>query len=319
MSELNDFIGRLANPFDVAKPPVTAGPDGAVLDASGRTIGQWEPDARLVDWRWPEYCQDKGLVAFAMAERETWDTWAEGDLKSRNLSSMTALPTLDIWNRKYPVVAKALAQAKSEFDLAGARMLDIGGSFKDSPYFLSAGVGTIDQVEVSRASQATALAKVASVEEATGEALRHRIVFHNIPAEHLPFQDGAFDIVFSRATIHHCQRPQVFNEMARVLKPGGLMLLVERYLSDPLYGAMKVWRNVRRVDRGSDDPIRVYQLEEASGLFKQFAWVPFGAEKVPAYFAQKLGGRGPDHGFDASGPAWINRWFGTEVAVAARR
>ena len=38
----------------------------------------------------------------------------------------------------------------------------------------------------------------------------------------MPFEDGSFDAVFSAGSLHEWDRPQkVFDEMARVLKPGG--------------------------------------------------------------------------------------------------
>jgi SAM-dependent methyltransferase len=47
-------------------------------------------------------------------------------------------------------------------------------------------------------------------------------------AEHLPFPDGAFDLVTCRYAAHHFPRPAVAaREWARVLKPGGSILLLD--------------------------------------------------------------------------------------------
>jgi SAM-dependent methyltransferase len=47
-------------------------------------------------------------------------------------------------------------------------------------------------------------------------------------AEHLPFPDGAFDLVTCRYAAHHFPRPTVAaREWARVLKPEGRLLLVD--------------------------------------------------------------------------------------------
>lgn len=41
----------------------------------------------------------------------------------------------------------------------------------------------------------------------------------------LPFADGEFDLVITNKTTHHIPNwPQVFAEMVRVLKPGGLLI-----------------------------------------------------------------------------------------------
>lgn len=47
-------------------------------------------------------------------------------------------------------------------------------------------------------------------------------------AETLPFADSTFDIVLSRLAIHHFPNPQrCVAEMARVLKPGGKLVLID--------------------------------------------------------------------------------------------
>jgi ubiquinone/menaquinone biosynthesis C-methylase UbiE len=62
-------------------------------------------------------------------------------------------------------------------------------------------------------------------------------------AAHLPFEDGAFDVVMSYASLHHWQQPgPVFNEIWRVVKPGGLLVVRDnrRMLGNPFYRAC-VW------------------------------------------------------------------------------
>ena len=44
--------------------------------------------------------------------------------------------------------------------------------------------------------------------------------------EAMPFEDESFDIVINSQSFHHYPNPQVFfNEVARVLKPGGMLIL----------------------------------------------------------------------------------------------
>jgi SAM-dependent methyltransferase len=44
-------------------------------------------------------------------------------------------------------------------------------------------------------------------------------------AEHLPFEDGSFDLVLGHAILHHIpDLPSAFSELARVLAPGGTLL-----------------------------------------------------------------------------------------------
>lgn len=50
-------------------------------------------------------------------------------------------------------------------------------------------------------------------------------------SEQLPFADGEFDVVFGRAVLHHMRNlNQAVRELARVLKPGGLLLTVREHV-----------------------------------------------------------------------------------------
>lgn len=66
---------------------------------------------------------------------------------------------------------------------------------------------------------------------AKARALRHRRGIHNVhfvlgQAEPLPFHDEQFDVVVCRLAIHHFPQPErEIREMARVLKPGGRLVI----------------------------------------------------------------------------------------------
>ena len=50
-------------------------------------------------------------------------------------------------------------------------------------------------------------------------------------SEGLPFEDGAFDVVFARAVLHHTRDlNDACREMYRVLNPGGLFLGVREHV-----------------------------------------------------------------------------------------
>ena len=58
------------------------------------------------------------------------------------------------------------------------------------------------------------------------EGLDGRAFFVLADAGRLGFRDAFFDVVISNSLLHHLPEPvPVFNEMARVAKPGGLVLL----------------------------------------------------------------------------------------------
>jgi SAM-dependent methyltransferase len=49
-------------------------------------------------------------------------------------------------------------------------------------------------------------------------------------AEHLPFSSGAFDVVLCRVSIPYTNNRAALSEMARVLRPGGILLLKTHHL-----------------------------------------------------------------------------------------
>jgi len=68
-------------------------------------------------------------------------------------------------------------------------------------------------------------------------------VIHDLNAEpNLPFPDAAFDVVLNTVSVDYMTRPfEVFGEVARVLRPGGLFLVLFSNRMFPSK-AVKVWR-----------------------------------------------------------------------------
>jgi len=57
---------------------------------------------------------------------------------------------------------------------------------------------------------------------ATEYGLSDRVEYHQGDARKMPFKDGHFDAVFTNGSLHEWAHPDmIFNEIARVLKPGG--------------------------------------------------------------------------------------------------
>ena len=94
----------------------------------------------------------------------------------------------------------------------------------------------------------------------------HRnIIFTKGFVEDIPFLDGFFDIVISRLAFHHFTDPNAaFHEMARVVKPGGRLVLVD------MAATPEPDRTVRDEFEILRDPSHVRNLseEEMVDLFK---------------------------------------------------
>ena len=91
-----------------------------------------------------------------------------------------------------------------------------------------------------------------AIEKARELHQRPRLRFEVQDIESLPYDDGAFDLVVSCETIEHVPHPPVaVAELARVLRPGGTLLLTTpNYLS--LTGLHRLWREAtgRKWDEG---------------------------------------------------------------------
>lgn len=85
-------------------------------------------------------------------------------------------------------------------------------------------------------------------------------------AEKLTFEDNSFDIVISRLAFHHFSNPkQCFSEMARVLKPGGKLVVID------MEAAEEVLRNTEDEIETLRDSSHMRNLskEEFAAMFRE--------------------------------------------------
>ena len=85
--------------------------------------------------------------------------------------------------------------------------------------------GTATGIDIWQAEDLTGNDANATRENARREGVAHKVNVQTADMRNMPFADGMFDVVVSRAAIHNIYeaagREQAIREIARVLKPGG--------------------------------------------------------------------------------------------------
>jgi SAM-dependent methyltransferase len=135
-------------------------------------------------------------------------------------------------------------------------------------------------------------------------ALSERVM-HDLNAEpRLPFDEGRFDAVLCTVSIDYLTKPvEIFAEVARVLKPGGLFLVTfsNRFFPEKV---VAIWREAnedQRVDlvreffelaEGFEKPRVVVRRGQSRPADDKYAGVAPAGDPVFAVFADRVGGSG---------------------------
>jgi ubiquinone/menaquinone biosynthesis C-methylase UbiE len=178
---------------------------------------------------------------------------------------------------RYAVDAHIPAFAR--FDAArGLRVLEIGvGAGTDFVQWLRAGASAVG-VDLSPNSLAEARVRVA----AAGFEDAELVV---ADAEHLPFADASFDVVYSYGVLHHSPDTRAaIREVHRVLRPGGearlMVYHVPSWTGLLLWGVhglakLRPWLTPRRAiyEHLESPGTKAYTLAEARALLADFAEV----------------------------------------------
>lgn len=103
----------------------------------------------------------------------------------------------------------------------------------------------------------------------------------------LPFADASFDVVLNTVSVQYLQRPvEVFSEVGRVLKPGGLHIVSFSNRMFPTK-AVQIWRQLNEAERVE----LVRQYFDESGQFG--AVEVFREVNQPRWVSAYLGGNDP--------------------------
>jgi SAM-dependent methyltransferase len=110
----------------------------------------------------------------------------------------------------------------------------LGHAFRGDERLLDSGCGNGG---VARLLQAR-VQEVIAVDVEPSPAWRDEtgLRFQTADAEQLPFPDESFDLVHSKDSLHHMERPErAIAEYRRVLRPGGTALIIEANRYNPVF------------------------------------------------------------------------------------
>jgi ubiquinone/menaquinone biosynthesis C-methylase UbiE len=134
----------------------------------------------------------------------------------------------------YPLMERALA-AIGEVSGPGTLLLDAGsGDGHMTDLFGAAGIRPVG-IDVAYAIKGPPNGRAAHLSFAAGDVTR------------LPFGNASFDVVFVDSVLQYVDRNSALAELARVLRPGGLLVAVENLHGNPLARAARAYRRVTRV------------------------------------------------------------------------
>jgi SAM-dependent methyltransferase len=123
------------------------------------------------------------------------------------------------------------------------RLLDCGCGPGSITLGLATAVAPADAIGVDRSARAIELANALTKAQGVANAS-----FREADVHALPFESETFDAVFAHALLQHLPDPQrAVTEMARVLKPGGVIAL-----ADFDYGGCLLWPRDSMLDLAAD-------------------------------------------------------------------
>lgn len=158
---------------------------------------------------------EQNLTPESRIERErAWhdDRFANRPGRGIAVRSFTQGLTQEALDRVYRVVKN---------NCVGKEVLDYGCSMGEGALLIRKfGARAVTGIDISPVA-------VGQAQEAARRAAVDHVAFHVMNAEELEFHDRSFDMVFGIAILHHLDIEKACAEIARVLRPDGVAVLLE--------------------------------------------------------------------------------------------
>ena len=186
-----------------------------------------------------------------MNNKDFWDRWW-GKFEEEDWDDNTSL----------------FAQFAQTYFPKEGKILELGaGLGKDTRYFAKYGYSVLSSDFSDKAMEI-------SKWEASAQKLTNTNFLNVDISNPLPFKDTEFDIVYAHAVLHyfsHSVTDQIFSEIARVLKDGGIFATLLKSKEDPeVLKSLKLQENFYKTPEGLTE--RFFSTEEIKkvvlGLFK---------------------------------------------------
>jgi SAM-dependent methyltransferase len=144
--------------------------------------------------------------------------------------------------------------------VAGRRVLDYGcGNGLWATYFALRGAAQVVGFDLAEVGVRRGM------QRARTQGLDSRLQFLCADASNLPLQTSSFDLVIGHGVIHHVIKyPRVFEEIHRVLRPGGKAFFYENLADNPLFRLWWWWKG--EVEEG-DVPIFAKDIRRLTAAF----------------------------------------------------
>lgn len=150
-------------------------------------------------------------------------------------------------------------------NLRGARILDVGIGDGFSSVLMAQAGAQVTGIEVSTA----ALARAETLAQRNGVELD----LHQMPGEDLHFEDYSFDGILCISAYHHMDQERAAAEFARVLRPGGRLVMIDPLATNPpawLYRRVGMFLSREATSR--ETPLHVGDLRLLRKHFRKLEW-----------------------------------------------